>query len=244
MRNLLLTLFISIFSIGFAQELHWSYEGKTGPKYWSQLKGEENCGTCEQQSPINIQTQNVAVIGDKNIFQYKDAKIISVVDNGHTLQFNFDQGTYLTYQGKGYELKQFHVHEAAEHLIDGIRYPLEFHFVHIAEDGAVLVVGVLAKQGKENKYFNRLDVFKELDDEKEIKTSINFNADWLYPKNKRYYSYTGSLTTPPCTGGVTWIVFQNPISLSADTIEIIGQHLPEDNYRPVQPLNGRVVHGN
>ncbi len=246
MKKVILALFLSILSFGFAQEVHWGYKGDVGPEHWAEFEGAENCGTCTHQSPINIQTQNVVKTKSENktLFQYKDGVIKDIIDNGHTLQFDFEKGTSLVYQNKTYELKQFHAHEGSEHLIDGVRYPLEFHFVHIANDGHVLVVGVLVKEGEDNGYFNRLDAFKDLDDGQFIKTSISFNPEKLYPLDKHYFTYTGSLTTPPCSGEVTWLVFQHPISLNENTIEEIGKHLPDNNFRPVQPLNGRVVYGN
>lgn len=244
MKKFIITL--SLFSLALVNaQQHWGYEGKESPEHWSELEGNEKCGQSKIQSPINIVTSKVInekVIKDIGL-NYKSSDIKDITDNGHTLQFDFKDGSYVTYDHKKYFLIQFHAHEESEHTVDGVRYPLELHFVHKALDGSVLVLGVLVKEGNENSYFERLKVFKELGKNGKFDTEIEFNPEKMYPKNKSYYTYFGSLTTPPCSDNVTWIVFKNPVEMTEDEIEEVAKHLPKSNNRPIQPLNGRKVSG-
>ncbi|MEN4761884.1 MULTISPECIES: carbonic anhydrase family protein [unclassified Chryseobacterium] len=242
MKKIILS--ISLLSLGFVNaQQHWGYEGNESPEHWGEMTGNEKCGQSKSQSPINIVTSKVVPgKGIKNIgFNYDKSDIKDINDNGHTLQFDFKDGNFVTYDNKKYFLMQFHAHEESEHKIDGIRYPLELHFVHKALDGSVLVLGVMVKEGKENSYFEKLKVFKTLAKEKKEDTDIIFNPEKMYPKNKSYFTYAGSLTTPPCSDNVTWIVFKNPIEMTEDEIEDIAKHLPKSNNRSIQPLNGRKV---
>lgn len=243
MKKIFFTL--SLLSLAFANaQQHWGYEGDEAPEHWGEIQGNEKCNQSKSQSPINIVVSKVKPNSSlkKVEFHYETAGIENIADNGHSLQFDFKKGSYVIYGNQKYYLAQFHAHEESEHTIDGIRYPLELHFVHRAMDGAVLVIAVMVKEGEENSYFERLKVFKEIDKNGKESTDIEFNPQKMYPKNKSYYTYFGSLTTPPCSDNVTWIVFKKPIEMNEDEIENIAKHLPKSNNRPIQPLNGRVVY--
>ncbi len=245
MKKIIYSLALLGITVANAQE-HWSYEGDTSPEHWAELGIGTTCGVSKSQSPINIYTENVKL--DKSLpklsFNYDLGDIKDIEDNGHSLQFDFKEGSYITFNGKKYALYQFHAHEESEHTIDGVRYPLELHFVHIAEDKSVTVIGVMVKEGSENSYFERLKVFKTLEKGAKEDTDIEFNPEKLFPKNKDFYTYQGSLTTPPCSDNVTWIVFKNPITLSENEVNDIAAHLPKSNTRPIQPLNGRTISAN
>lgn len=231
------------FAIAFSQNHQWGYEGQESPEHWGETEEGKQCGLGQYQSPININVARTTV--DKKlpkiIFNYGDGSVNSIVDNGHSLEFDFKQGSSITYNNKVYNLAQFHAHEESEHTVDGVRYPLELHFVHKAADGSALVIGVLVKQGEENSYFEKLKVFQTLSKNGKVNTDVNFNPEKMYPKDKSYYYYIGSLTTPPCAENVTWIVFKNPITMSEEEIAEIAKHLPKSNNRPVQPLHGRKI---
>ncbi|WP_144340432.1 carbonic anhydrase family protein, partial [Snodgrassella alvi] len=122
--------------------------------------------------------------------------------------------------------------------------PLELHFVHQAADHSNLVVAVFVQEGQQNSYFEKLSVFKKLAKNGSENTDIIFNPEHLYPHNHSYYRYTGSLTTPPCSEPVTWILFRQPITLSKAEIAEIAKYLPKNNNRPVQPLNNRIIENN
>ena len=226
-----------------AQHSDWGYAGENAPENWGSLQGSEKCGESKSQSPINIINKKVKLnSGLKKIeFNYNLGDVEDIVDNGHSLQFDFKPGSYIVFEGKKYALAQFHAHEESEHTIDGMRYPLELHFVHKAEDGNVLVIGVMVKEGDENSYFEKLKVFKSLVRHGKKETDIPFNPEKMYPSDKAYYTYEGSLTTPPCSDHVTWIVFKEPITMTEDEVDDIAKHLPKSNNRPIQPINGRIV---
>lgn len=239
-------LFLSILAatIGFSQNHHWGYEGDSSPEHWGEFEEGKQCGIGKFQSPINISQSKFKKDLSPILFNYGSGEIEDIEDNGHSLQFDFKSGSSITYNKKVYSLVQFHAHEESEHTVDRVRYPLELHFVHKANDGSVLVIGVLVKEGDINSYFEKLEVFKSLKGFEKIDTSIKFNPENLYPKNKSYFTYLGSLTTPPCTENVTWIIFKNPITMTNEEIDEIKYHLPKTNNRPLQPLNGRSIFNN
>ncbi|WP_037586495.1 carbonic anhydrase [Stenoxybacter acetivorans] len=241
--NKLLFLTGILFSLNVsAHDVHWGYEGEGAPDHWGEL--EKQCGTGTQQSPVNIANTVVKKELPKIIFNESNSKTIDIVDNGHTLQVDFKEGSSITYDGKVYELLQFHAHEEAEHTIERVRYPLELHFVHKAKNGDVLVIGVLVKEGKTNQEFQKLKIFKSMAKQEKLETHISFNPEHIYPEDKSYYTYSGSLTTPPCSEKVTWIIFKTPITLTEEEIDDIKAHLPKNNNRPIRPLNGRVILSN
>lgn len=235
---------ISLLTLGFTNaQQHWSYQGEGSPEHWAEMQGNEKCGQSKTQSPINIVLSKVKKDGDlkKIMFNYNLGDVKDIVDNGHSLQFDFKEGSNITYKNKKYFLIQFHAHEESEHTIDGVRYPLELHFVHKAIDGTVLVIAVLIKEGQENSYFEKLNIFKTMAKSGKEDTDIIFNPEKMFPKDKAYYTYFGSLTTPPCSDNVTWIIFKNPIEMTESEVENIAKYLPKSNNRPLQPLNGRVI---
>lgn len=156
----------------------------------------QTCFTGKTQSPIDIFDSKTNHKLPPLKFDYRHADIKQIVNNGHSLQFNFDSNSNLTYNNKTYTLVQFHAHAPAEHTINGIRYPLELHFVHQAADHSNLVVAVFVQEGQQNFYFEKLSVFKKLAKNGSENTDIIFNPEHLYPHNHSYYRYTGSLTTP------------------------------------------------
>lgn len=236
--------FLAMCSTVNAQEHQWGYEGNKSPEHWGETEEGKQCGKGQFQSPINI----TGYQKDKKLpnitFNYNDGDVKKITDNGHSLQFDFKDGSSISYNGKTYNLVQFHAHEESEHTVDGVRYPLELHFVHKAVDGSILVIGVFVKDGNENSYFEHLKMFKTLAKEGSEGVDIPFNPEKMYPKDKSYYNYMGSLTTPPCTENVTWIVFKNPITMSDNEIKDIAKHLPKNNNRPIQPLDGRKIKNN
>ncbi|PWK00857.1 carbonic anhydrase [Flavobacterium araucananum] len=222
-------------------EKHWNYEGETGPEHWSEID-QNDCGG-SAQSPIDI----VETVTDETLkpieFHYSpETKIHDVVNNGHSIQFDFEEGDYITLNGDKYNLKQFHFHEPAEHTIRGIRYPLVIHMVHMNSEGKYAVVAIMAKESKENsETFDFLDKYLPVKVNETIEVKDVFNLNNVLPENQTYYTYTGSLTTPPCTEGVQWYIFKNPVDVSLKMIEDLRKIMPVNNFRNVQQLNGRVI---
>jgi carbonic anhydrase len=242
MRKILISavLVLSSISVSFAEH-EWSYEGEKGPEHWAQLKPEFFWCKLKNQSPINIEKKYTvkASLPKLNLY-YKTAKESEVVNNGHTIQINIKEDNTLNYNGEKYQLKQFHFHTPSEHTIEKKSYPLEIHFVYKTENGKILVVGVMAKLGKANKELDKiLNVAPAEEGEKILDKNLNLNN--LIPKDKRYITYSGSLTTPPCTEGVRWIVLKKPISISKQQLEKLKSVMANPNNRPVQEINSRWI---
>ncbi|MFQ5427817.1 MAG: carbonic anhydrase [Thermodesulfobacteriota bacterium] len=220
-------------------EHHWSYEGDTGPEHWGSLDEKyKACSEGKSQSPIDI-TGDLKVSHDKLELHYNPTKI-NILNNGHTIKVSYDKGSYIKVNGEKFALAQFHFHGPSEHTVNGKHSPMEMHLVHKSRKGGYAVVGVLIENGSENKAFAKMwSHLPEHDGQKKsLKKTVN--AKRLLPKDKSYYRYSGSFTTPPCTEGVKWFVMKNKIQLSADQLKTFGKIMHGDN-RPVMPLNGRVI---
>lgn len=234
---------------GSARPAHWGYEGKDGPEYWPTLNpAYAACGEGKNQSPINI-TQSAAGNANSWKFDYKTTSlkiahhehVTDIVDNGHTIQVSVDGGSTLTTERGVYTLKQFHFHTPSEHTIDGSHFPMEMHFVHQSADGKFAVVSALFQQGEEN--VNLAKIIAHLPKAKgdaAHKPEVQFDLAFHLPESKAAYTYMGSLTTPPCTESVEWLVFRDPVPASKAQLEAFASRLSPSN-RPTQPLNGRLI---
>ena len=234
-----------ILFVGLASESSsWSYEGETGPDNWGSLKEDYVlCSEGTKQSPIDINSVLVSDV-DNIEFNYSSSDL-NILNNGHTVQINYDKGSSITIADKEYQLLQFHFHAPSEHAIDGDLADAEAHFVHAYEtdDGEteLAVIGVMIYEGEENSAFE--DVIANLPEHAgdESSTEASVNAEDLLPGSKQVYRYTGSLTTPPCSEGVNWNVMAAPIEMSSEQLDTLGKVL-HDNNRPLQDLNEREVH--
>ncbi len=220
---------------------HWTYEGEEGPANWGELDNRfEACKAGQTQSPIDILDATSENLPDIH-FSYAPSAL-TILNNGHTVQANYDAGSRITVDGHQYDLKQFHFHHPSEHTIAGVTYPLEMHLVHADADGNLAVVGVLIQEGAgDNAAFD--SVFANLPTEKVDAHAVegaSVSAADLLPAERLYYTYSGSLTTPPCSEGVRWMVLTTPITLSVEQIETFTSVF-EFDARPTQPLNGRDV---
>jgi len=218
---------------------HWSYEGEAGPEHWGELSPDwALCSTGMEQSPVDIPSG--AELNPADITFGYDPSQLTILNNGHTIQVNYDPGSTIEVGGKSYELKQFHFHALSEHTVDGAATPMEMHLVHQAEDGQYAVVGVFINAGDENPNFESVwaNLPAEAGDPQTI-DGVMVNADDLLPGERTYYRYNGSFTTPPCTEGVQWLVLDTDISLSEGQIGAFTD-IVDGNYRPVQALNDRV----
>lgn len=219
--------------------VHWSYSGEVDPSHWGDLNAEfATCKTGKEQSPINIQTSQQVDLPSIQ-FSYKDTPF-KVKNNGHAIEVEYELGSSITIAGKRYELSQFHFHSPSEHTVNGKVYPLEAHLVHKSKDGKIAVVGVFMEEGKPNDFIET--IWTHIPKEKREKTvsGVRINASALPPKDKSYYHYVGSLTTPPCTEGVNWNILKTPIEVSQAQIAKFTT-VYSGNARPVQSLNQRVI---
>jgi len=217
------------------EETEWSYEDTD----WTKL-GYSECGG-KVESPINIETNStVKAQLAPLVFDYA-AVPATIVNTGHTIQANVKRKNFFSVNGAKFQLMQFHFHHLSEHKVNGTAYDMELHLVNQdSVTGNLAVVGVFLKQGAANaelaKFFNNLPATKN----QEMVVNDNINLLNLMPANKKYYTYTGSLTTPPCTQGVNWVILKTPIEISADQISAFAK-LYANDARPVQPLNNRRV---
>ena len=224
---------------------HWSYEGETSPEHWAEIEKNSDCGG-KRQSPINIIEVSARFIDADSIRlkvdYYPETVIYDVQNNGHSIQFDFEQRDSIFYKGQVYHLKQIHFHEPSEHTIDGMRFPIEIHLVHANAKNEFTVIGILGREGKDNEQFSFLDKYLPVKKDETKEINETFDLKTIFPKNaEEYYSYTGSLTTPPCTENVNWIIYRQPIVLSLDQVLKVRNNMPLNNYRNEQALNKRVV---
>lgn len=221
---------------------HWSYEGEGSPEHWGALNEEyKTCQNGMNQSPINIDTTFKTHLSPLDT-HYIDGPI-TLINNGHTIQEGLKTTTAdtVTIDGTPFTLQQFHFHAPSENTVHGKHYAMEMHLVHKSAQGAVAVVAVMFDQGAENSELNKLwaTMPEKADQTAKIVTQMDLNA--LLPADKTYWRFSGSLTTPPCSEGVTWIVLKHPLTLSSAQLAKFSHAMHHDNNRPIQPLNGRVV---
>jgi carbonic anhydrase len=219
-------------SAGFAaEEHHWSYEGVTGPDHWGDMDAASKvCSAGSQQSPIDIGSTIKAQLPPLKMAWRKTAN--TIVNNGHTIQLNFGQGSTLAVGNDSYTLLQFHFHRPSEHMICGKNFPMEAHFVHRNTAGGLAVVGVLMTEGKANAAFGKIVATMPAHEGSEAKADAAIDPNALLPKQLAYYRYSGSLTTPPCSEVVNWLLLREPIQVAKADI---------DGFTKLYPMNARPV---
>lgn len=224
-------------TVGAPSLPHWTYEGEEGPPNWGELDpAYETCGTGKSQSPIDVSTPKEQDLTNIS-FHYQPSEV-NILNNGHTVQVNYDAGSYIELDGVRYNVAQFHYHAPSEHEIDGKSFAAELHIVHKSADGSLAVVGILLQEGAENAAF--APFIQSLPAEKsDVKDAgLTINAADLLPGVQTTFRYSGSLTTPPCSEGVHWLVMTTPVELSTAQLSKL-ENIFEGNNRPVQPLNDR-----
>jgi len=221
---------------------HWSYSGSSGPSHWAALDHAfAGCAQGKAQSPVGIDTHHVVTQAlPPIIFDYHPSAL-RIIDNGHTIQVNAGAGSAIKIGDDRYELVQFHFHHPSEEKIDGRASDMVAHLVHRDAQGRLAVVAVLLQQGRENPLIATLwhNHPRQLDHEEVIK-GVSINPAALLPADRSYFSYAGSLTTPPCSEGVRWLVLKTPVTLSPAEVAAFAKKYP-NNARPIQPLNGRRI---
>ena len=221
---------------------HWSYSGADGPDNWGDLSPDfAACKTGQRQSPINIVAAQPAELAPIH-FDYKLSPL-KIINNGHTIQINYEPGSSITVNGTALPLVQFHFHHVSENEIDGKKYDMELHFVHMdTAAGRAAVVAVFIKSGAENAPLRDLwsHIPREAGKEVELK-KVQINAADLLPADQNYYVFDGSLTIPACKEGIRWFVLKTPIEASPAQIAAFAKLYPT-NARPIQPTNGREIH--
>jgi carbonic anhydrase len=218
---------------------HWAYDGKQGPEHWGELSEEyAACAAGRNQSPIDLVADVDADLPALS-FDYDRPGIIEELDTGHSIQENARPGNYLTFLGERFELKQLHFHSPSEHRVGGKSFPMEFHLVHTNEAGKIAVVGLLFSEGDMNPLLEKLPAFRAARGAGAPAVPLDF--DEVVSERERYFVYNGSLTTPPCSEGVTWIVVKQPVEASGEQIKLLHDMVGSDTNRPIQPHNARIV---
>jgi carbonic anhydrase len=225
-----------------AGEVHWDYAGVNGPAAWGSLKPEfATCATGKRQSPINID-DSITLRGPAEaiVFDYNTSSA-TVVNNGHTIQIDVTGDNGIIVRGSRYQLLQLHFHHPSEERINYRSFAMVAHLVHKDYLGRLAVVAVLLEPGPANPVINNFWTYMPLGPGDRVAMPMrSVDLAGLLPKDQRYYQFMGSLTTPPCTEDVLWMILKQPVTLSHEQMRLFAQQFP-NNARPVQAINGRVV---
>jgi len=223
-------------------EAHWDYDGPSGPMAWGRLKPEfATCAIGQRQSPINID-DSVTLRGPAEaiVFDYNTSSA-TVVNNGHTIQIDVIGDNGIMVRGSRFQLLQLHFHHPSEERINHRGFPMVAHLVHKNYMGQLAVVAVLLEVGEANPVINKFWTYMPLGKGDRVAMPPgSFDLSQMLPKDQRYYQFMGSLTTPPCTEDVLWMILKQPVTLSQAQMRMFAQQFP-NNARPVQPINGRVI---
>jgi carbonic anhydrase len=235
---------------------HWTYEDQHQPGGWGAVEGNEapapynypyaECAIGSKQTPVDIANVKITPIMNGITFNWKPFTA-DFYNTGHAIQVQPVDATIYsgtTKLGKtSYPLLQAHLHTHGEHTLNGKQYEAEIHFVNARTDGGLAVVGLLIEIGRPNDQIQlMLDNTVNAPGEKTHNpTNIVFDPRKLLPKgigSGKFFTYSGSLTTPPCTEGVNWYVYEKPITISAAQLKLL-KSFYDGNYRDLQGLNGR-----
>jgi carbonic anhydrase len=218
---------------------HWDYAGADGPERWAELNPEfAACATGKRQSPIDIR-DGIKVDLDPVQVDYHPSTF-AVIDNGHTVQVNVAPGNFIETMGRRFELVQFHFHRPSEERIDGKQFDMVVHLVHKDAAGRLAVIAVLLERGSAQPIVQSVWNNLPLDKGEEVRAKGTLDLQALLPAQRGYYTYMGSLTTPPCTEGVLWMVMKDPVPISAEQIGVFARLYPM-NARPSQSAAGRLI---
>jgi carbonic anhydrase len=225
------------------QPPHWHYEGAEGPAKWGELAPEwEKCKSGTEQSPVDL-PKSGELHGKAPLAVNYHTLPLQILNNGHTVQVAGVTGGKLTLEGKDFELQQFHLHAPSEHTVGSVAFDGELHLVHKSASGELAVIGILLKKGKENKTLAPVFASAPKEEGHDAKpvTGAQIELAKLVPGKASYYTYSGSLTTPPCSEGVHWFVLKQPIEVSEAQLQKFKDVLHGGNARPVMPLGSRKV---
>ncbi len=219
--------------------LTWGYKGLNGPENWSQLSPSFSaCSQGQSQSPINLVWSRPMGNADLK-FQFNPGPA-QVSDTGNTIMVNVSPGNLTFIRGESFELKSVLFHSSSEHTLSGNSLPLEVQLIHQNTAGQIAIIAFFAIEGPRNTLID--SIWSNIPQTKGIEQVINshINFSELLPSKYSHYHYMGSLTTPPCSEGVSWNILNTPITMSRDQILSFRQIYPHNN-RPIQKLNNRKV---
>lgn len=222
-----------------AHDGHWSYVGETGPAHWARLSEDfELCAKGQRQSPIDIRDGFVVEL-EPITFDYRPADF-TVTNNGHSLQVSFAAGNRIALGGRSFELLQMHFHHPAEEAVEGQRADMSAHLVHRDASGRLAVVAVQLRRGVAQPLIQQVWNNLPLEAGEPVRGLGTMDPNDLLPADRRYFTYMGSLTTPPCTEGVQWMVLKQTVELSEAQVRFFARLFPM-NARPLQSAAGRII---
>ncbi|QNA91165.1 carbonic anhydrase family protein [Massilia sp. Dwa41.01b] len=218
---------------------HWDYDGEFGPENWGKINPAwAQCGKGNRQSPIDIR-DGMKVDLEEIDFDYRPSTF-SEIDNGHTVQVNVAGGNAILIGNERYELVQFHFHRPSEERINGKGTEMVIHLVHRGLGGKLAVVAVLLERGKGNEVIQAVWSHIPLEKGQLASPGVEIDPLEMLPERREYYTYMGSMTTPPCTENVLWLVMKQPMTASPAQMALFSRLYPL-NARPLQGSEGRMV---
>jgi carbonic anhydrase len=233
------TLAVTAVAAAPAHGTHWSYEGDSGPASWARINVDwAKCGMGQRQSPIDIR-DGIKVDLETIGFDYHTSSF-SEIDNGHTIDVTVGAGNFITVGNETYELQGFHFHRPSEERINGKGTEMVMHLVHKSVRGQLAVVAVLLERGKQHSLIQTIWNNLPLEKNQPVAPSIVIDPNEALPERREYYTYMGSMETPPCTEGVLWLVMKEKMQASPAQMALFSRLYPL-NARPVQPTSGRTI---
>ena len=220
----------------------WSYAGDTGPQNWGRIRPEFTlCAVGRRQSPIGLDDGTALLGPAAGIDFHYAASNASVLNNGHTIVVSVSGDNTMVLRGTSYQLTEINFHTPSEIQVNGHHYAMSANLLHRSADGKLAILSVLLDVGEVNALVNKVWTYLPLDISDKVDMPVGLlNANELLPADQRYYQFMGSLTTPPCTEGVVWVVIKQPLTISEAQFRLFTQLFPM-NARPLQPINGRAV---
>lgn len=218
---------------------HWGYSGQQGTKNWATLSSDNFACSGKNQFPINLSGFVESELPPVE-FNYRPGGD-EILNKGHTVQVNYKKGSSIKMDGQVFQLLQFHFHAPSENHINGHSYPLEAHLVHADNNGNLAVVAVMFEEGAANSGLKSAwsKMPKQAGDKHALLENLDVNT--ILPTDREYYRFNGSLTTPPCSEGVRWLVMKSSMTASKEHIEAFTMVLHEPNNRPLQDVNARTI---
>lgn len=236
-RPLLSLFLICVLTACISKQKHWDYEGVHNPSHWHEISKESKvCLMGHHQSPIDINPKKTLQLSQELKIFYHEA-LMKIINTGHVIEFDTTDSHYILLNGKRYDLQQFHFHAHSEHSINKKYYPAEMHLVHQAKDSETVVLSVYQNVFESERSHHIFDQIPKIGKHSFVKLDLAS----LIPKNRSRYVYDGSLTTPPSTENVTWLVFKNPVKISEKELDKFRKFYTS-NYRPIQKEHLRLVY--
>lgn len=232
MRGFIYLLFLSaVFS---CQSSHWDYKHENTAHSWAALSNNyEACQSGKKQSPIDLSRSKSQDFNKKIDIKYKD-EYAEIINDGHTIKEHFKTNNYISIDKKNFFLQQLHFHSHSEHSLDGIYYPLEIHLVHRSKDNEIAVLGIFVEITSLKK--NEFGFFKHINSGKSL-----IKLSKIQNLNGEHFYYEGSLTTPPCSESVQWIILDKHVQIERSQLEPYKKHY-RNNYRPVNQIKDHVLY--